>query len=205
MVKASPFRAVTTRPQGPVRTGWEACQGREHDTDMVKAEERDLHVVTDASFPDRKGLCLREQPCAGLGHLSTGCWHRGKGPSLTRSSRPRLPSSCSHCRSGVLPLPLPGLGACPRGCSATVGTPLSWGPGSLQAGFPQGWSESLGLAGLRAVWLAWELLSMSLLSSAQKSEAGPWPFSLALPCLVPRREEPPPPSSPCGAAVAVSL
>lgn len=116
-----------------------------------------------------------------------------------------VPSSCSHCRSGVLPLPFPGLGPCPRGCSATVGAPLSWGPGSLQAGFPQGWSESLRLAGLRAVWLAWELLSMSLLSSAQKSEAGPWPFSLTLPCLVPRREEPPPPSSPCGAAVAVSL
>lgn len=31
-----------------------------------------IHVVADASFPDRKGLRLREEPRAGLGHLSAG-------------------------------------------------------------------------------------------------------------------------------------
>lgn len=134
----------------------EAFQGREHATDMVKAEERDLHVVTDASFPDRKGLCLREQPCAGLGHLSTGCWHRGKGPSLTRSSRPPLPSSCSRCRSGVLPLPLPGLGALSPGllsdcgCCSELGSwePAGWFPSGLVrvsgSGRPQGCVAGVG-------------------------------------------------------------
>lgn len=31
-----------------------------------------IHMVADASLPDRKGLCLREQPCAGARHLFTG-------------------------------------------------------------------------------------------------------------------------------------
>lgn len=31
-----------------------------------------IHIVADASLPDRKRLCLREQPCAGARHLFTG-------------------------------------------------------------------------------------------------------------------------------------
>lgn len=80
--------------------------GQEHAD--VKAEERDLHVMADASFPDRQGLGLREQPRAGLGHLLTGCgtkgglWLRaapGPGGSLPA---PRGPSSWSGTGSAWL-------------------------------------------------------------------------------------------------------
>lgn len=72
-------------------------EGQEH-ADVVKVEERDLHVMADAAFPDRQGLGLREQPRAGLGHLLTGCgteggaWlraARGPGGSLPAPRGPR--------------------------------------------------------------------------------------------------------------------
>lgn len=39
---------------------------------LVNSVDSFIHVVTDASLPDWKGLCLGEQPCAGAGHLYTG-------------------------------------------------------------------------------------------------------------------------------------
>lgn len=61
---------------------------------------RDSHVVTDTSFPDRQGLRLREEPCAGLGHLPAGCDTRagyaqgGSGPQHPHPAHPGAPAAC---------------------------------------------------------------------------------------------------------------
>lgn len=67
-------------------------------------EGRNLHVVTDTSFPDWQGLCLREQACAGLGLLFTGC-RAQKRLRLTGGSGPGCPLLHpweAHTRAGVL-------------------------------------------------------------------------------------------------------
>lgn len=76
-------------------------------------EGKNLHVVADTSFPDWQGLCLREQACAGLGLLFTGC-RAQKREGLT-GTQARAALSCTLGR------PTPG-----------------WGPWSLQADSPQG-------------------------------------------------------------------
>lgn len=112
--KARPFWAAC-RPSGSRQRMRASQEGREHAGNMARAEERDLHVVADASFPDRKGLRLREEPRAGLGHLSAGCGHTGPGPPL---EEPRLGA-------------LPWAAQRPHGCSEP-------GSRSLQAASPRG-------------------------------------------------------------------
>lgn len=92
----------------------QALSGGGDSTGMVRVrvEERDLHVVADASFPDRQGLGLREQPSAGLGQLLAGCQAK---------ERPRLAGSLGPGRPLPTPLGAPAsgpLGAC---CPPTFG------------------------------------------------------------------------------------
>lgn len=123
-------------------------------------------MVTDASFPDRQGLCLREQPCAGLGHFLTGCGTKGRAVAQG-SSGPRWPSSCtlegpgSWSGTGVHPscflrLRPQRLGA------ALIGVLEACRLVSL------GLTIVLGVKGLGVVLLAWDFCTPHLLSSVQK-------------------------------------
>lgn len=71
-------------------------------------------MVADASFPDRQGLGLREQPSAGLGQLLAGCRAKER-PQLTRCSGPGRP--CPHPRE---PLQLVPLGRTVHPCLAAA-------------------------------------------------------------------------------------
>ena len=161
-------------------------------------------MVTDASFPDRKGLCLREQACAGLGHLSAGCWHGGKGR--------RLQGARGH--GGPLPAATVGPGFCPA--TSRAGGPV---PGAAERLRVLLWVGVLGacrLASLGAGRRLWVWQAQGCVARVGTSVHEPLvlspevrgrPVALFPPTALfgPQARRAPSSPLPCGAAVAGSL